>query len=95
MAYGDIIVSSTRMTIDSIEIDQTLHGYSDGHHLIAGSARLSGKGARTMLDLSDLSGPSMIPGFEDYLTGYPIPGDGVYALAYTWYAPEMSRPGCV
>lgn len=30
-----------------------------------------------------------------YLTGYPLPESGFYALARTWPAPEMPRPGCV
>jgi hypothetical protein len=37
----------------------------------------------------------MVEGFEEYVTGYPIPGTQTYALAKTWYAPEMERPGCV
>lgn len=48
-----------------------------------------------MLVMSDMSGPSMIKGFESYLTGYPLKDDGLYALAKTWYAAEMNRPGCV
>lgn len=30
-----------------------------------------------------------------YLTGYPLPDAGYYALARTWPAPEQPRPGCV
>jgi hypothetical protein len=37
----------------------------------------------------------MLPGFESYVTGYPLPDINMYALGRTWYAPEMSRPGCV
>ena len=48
-----------------------------------------------MLVLSDMSGPSMVRGFESYLTGYPLLDTGAHALARTWYAPEMDRPGCV
>src|ERR1700683_2914834 len=48
-----------------------------------------------MLTLSDMSGRSMVAGFESYLTGYPLPEVGLYAFARTWYAPEMERPGCV
>ncbi len=48
-----------------------------------------------ILVMSDLSGPSVAPGFEVYLTGYPLPEEGLYAFARTWYASEMNRPGCV
>jgi hypothetical protein len=48
-----------------------------------------------MLVLSDMSGPSMQPGFDEYLTGYPLPGSDFFVFAKTWYAPEMQRPGCV
>ncbi len=48
-----------------------------------------------MLVLSDMSGPSMQPGFDEYLTAYPLPGTELFVLAKTWYAPEMQRPGCV
>jgi hypothetical protein len=48
-----------------------------------------------MLVLSDMSGPSMQPGFDEYLTAYPLPGTDLFVFARTWYAPEMQRPGCV
>jgi len=48
-----------------------------------------------MLTLSDMSGRSMVGGFESYLTGYPVPDLNLYAFARTWYALEMERPGCV
>jgi hypothetical protein len=48
-----------------------------------------------MLVLSDMSGPSMQPGFDEYLTAYPLPGTDLFVFAKTWYAPEMQRPGCV
>lgn len=80
---------------DCIEVDQTLHGYSEGHRLIDGSFKLPQSDARTMLVLSDASGSgSRIP-LEGYLTGYPLSESGKYVLARTWAAPEMSRPGCV
>ena len=48
-----------------------------------------------MAVLSDLSGHGLVRGFDEYLTGYPLAELGAYALAKTWYAPEMPRPGCV
>jgi hypothetical protein len=37
----------------------------------------------------------MTDGFEEYLSGYPVPGEESYAFVKTWYAAEMERPGCV
>ncbi len=76
-------------------IHQALHGYSDGHRLISSSVSLSSSDARTMVVMSDLSGPGIKPDESGYLTGYPLLGTGKYVLARTWIAPEMSRPGCV
>ncbi|WP_454721869.1 MULTISPECIES: GAP1-N1 domain-containing protein [Cupriavidus] len=83
------------LTRDRIKVDQTLHGYSEGHRLIEGSLKLPQSDARTMLVLSDASGSgSRIPA-NGYITGYPLAESGKYVLARTWAAPEMSRPGCV
>jgi hypothetical protein len=76
-------------------IHQFLHGYSEGHRLIEGSLKLPNDLARLMLRMSDLSGTSIVGGFEQYITGYPLDSINAYALAMTWYAPEMPRPGCV
>jgi hypothetical protein len=78
-----------------IKIHQTLHGYAEGHRLLESSVKLPSNAARAALVLSDMSGPSMLPGFESYITGYPLPDINMYALGRTWYASEMSRPGCV
>ena len=48
-----------------------------------------------MLVMSDVSGPGVASLGLPYLTGYPLAESGMYALARTWPAPEMSRPGCV
>lgn len=79
----------------TIRLGQTLHGYADGHQLLSGSIKLSRQTARQMNILSDLSGPEVVSGFETYVTGYPVTDLRKYALARTWYAPEMKRPGCV
>lgn len=78
-----------------IKVDQTLHGYSEGHRLLAASRRLSGESQRAMRTLSDLSGPRLVPGFADYLTGYTLSEEKLLCLARTWYADECDRPGCV
>jgi len=49
----------------------------------------------TLFVLSDLSGSQTVSGFEEYITGYPLQELSAYALAKTWYAQEMPRPGCV
>ena len=51
--------------------------------------------ARAMLVLSDASGSGTRIPTKGYLTGYPLSEAGMYVLARTWAAPEMSRPGCV
>ncbi|SDM48069.1 hypothetical protein SAMN05216360_102215 [Methylobacterium phyllostachyos] len=80
---------------DGAEIHQAIHGYAEGHTLLASSIRLDKRDARTMLVLSDLAGSGGIIGEEGYITGYPLPVSGYYVLAKTWLAPEMRRPGCV
>jgi hypothetical protein len=75
-------------------VQQTLHGYDRGHHLLAGSAALASVASRRLQIATDLSGPAVAPGFESYLTGFPL-DESFYALARTWYADEMPRPGCV
>ena len=78
-----------------VSIHQAIHGYRDGHRLLSSSVSLGADAARAMLVLSDMSGPAMQPGFDEYLTGYPLPGSEFFVFAKTWYAPEMQRPGCV
>lgn len=79
---------------DAITVQQTLHGYADGHQLLASSIDLDRAGSSKLLVMSDLSGPSFRDGYDTYLTGYSL-GDGFYAIARTWMAPELPRPGCV
>ena len=81
--------------IKKIKVDQTLHGYEGGHRLIESSRSVPADSDRKMHILSDMSGASLVRGFEDYFTGYALPEIGCYVLARTWYADEMDRPGCV
>src|SRR5438445_647091 len=76
-------------------VHQLMHGYADGHRLVEGSLKLPDDLTRLTLRMSDLSGPNMRSGFEEYLTGYPLSSIDAYAFARTWYASEMPRPGCV
>ncbi|WP_211441236.1 GAP1-N1 domain-containing protein [Collimonas humicola] len=77
------------------KIHQVLHGYADGHRQLVASIKLKPRDIKTMLLLSDISGPGARVDETGYLTGYPLLESGVYALARTWSAPEMPRPGCV
>lgn len=78
-----------------LSFDQTIHGYDDGHQLLAGSLYLTGAAATTVLILSDISGSTTSVPDSGYLTGYPLSDGSLYALGVTWSAPEMPRPGCV
>lgn len=78
-----------------IKVQQSLHGYSDGHRQLACSAKLSQDDAKLVLTMSDVSGSGVASEGSSYLTGYPLKDVGMYALAKTWSAPEMPRPGCV
>jgi hypothetical protein len=59
------------------------------------STSLKPQDSKTLMTLSDSSGPSARFPIEGYLTGYPLTESGYYVLARTWPAPEMPRPGCV
>lgn len=83
------------MNEKNIIIQQTLHGYSSGHHLLESSILLSDDSKRKMDILSDLSGSEGSEGFDFYYSGYFLENEQLVVLAKTWYAPEMDRPGCV
>lgn len=73
-----------------------LHGYNNGHHLIAGSVSLPIEEADKISYLSDWSGyVNPIDGDTSYITAYPLKRSNFYVVAKSWYAKEMSRPGCV
>ncbi len=80
-----------------MKIEQVLHGYSDGHQLLATSTTaLSPSDRRKMALLSDWN--EYVSAQDDdssYLTCYPLPDSPYYVVAKTWYAVENERPGCV
>lgn len=81
---------------EAVRVAQALHGYRNGHDLLASSRRLSREGERALLELSDLSGSAArTRGFESYISGYPVPGEHLYAFARTWLADGAVRPGSV
>ena len=79
----------------TINVDQVLHGYANGHQLLSASCEMSIDDRNRMDELSDLNGHCDAQEFIDYFTGYPIDNGRKYVLAKTWYAYEMKRPGCV
>ena len=80
-----------------MKIEQVLHGYSDGHQLLASSTTaLSLSDRRKMALLSDWN--EFVSAQEDdssYMMCYPLPDSPFYVVAKTWYADEKERPGCV
>lgn len=81
--------------VKMISADQMLHGYANGHQLLAASCELHIDDRNRIDELSDLNGHCEPPEFVSYFTGYPIESNQRYVLAKTWYAYEMKRPGCV
>ncbi|HEX5751283.1 MAG TPA: hypothetical protein VFZ09_33980 [Archangium sp.] len=74
---------------------QTLHGYAQGHRLLASGGDLNERELALLERLSDLSG--YLPTgarFESYLTGFPC-GERYYALACTWPDVAATRSGTV
>ncbi len=78
-----------------VRVHQALHGYAEGHRLLACSTTLKARDQKIMLVMSDASGAGASLDTDGYLTGYPLPDSGVYAVARTWAATELARPGCV
>ena len=80
-----------------MKIEQLLHGYDNGHRLLAGSVLLKNNtemdAVATLSDWSEYVAPG--GGESSYLTAYPLQDCGYYVIAKTWYADEMRRPGCV
>lgn len=79
----------------TLNIDQSLFGYNDGHRLIASSVKLPPDILSDLTRLSDMAPGALFGDSDGYWTGVPLPSIKVYALMRTWPAPEMSRPGCV
>ncbi|MDD7127276.1 MAG: hypothetical protein PUH91_00440 [Prevotella sp.] len=80
-----------------MKIEQMLHGYDNGHRLLAGSVILkSHSDMDTIATLSDWSEYVAGDGRESsYVTAYPLKESRYYVIAKTWYADEKKRPGCV
>jgi hypothetical protein len=82
------------MTMNSIQLSQTLHGYKDGHKLLANSCHLDEYAIIEMARMSDLM-PQHLDERSSYICAYPLKSINKYVFAKTWSAFEMRRPGCV
>ena len=77
-------------------IHQALHGYRNGHNMLASSIHLPPKDDDLLKVLSDWSEyAGGVDGDSSYITAYPLPDSKLYAIGKTWYANEKERPGCV
>jgi hypothetical protein len=79
-----------------VTVERQVHGYRQGHQLLASSAQLP-KADQSVIDrLSDVAGPLRPKEkFEPYLTAYPLPSGHQYVLARTWQDSTVARAGCV
>lgn len=76
-------------------LHQVLHGYQNGHRLLASSIDIDKETGTQMQVLSDLLSAKMLLGSETYLTGYPLKSLNLFAVARTWAALDIERPGAV
>lgn len=74
--------------------NQILHGYANGHQILASSCELDLDSRKKMDVLSDLNSRCSNENMTYYM-GYSICDGKQYVIAKTWYAWEMPRPGCV
>lgn len=77
-----------------VVIDQSLHGYRQGHRLLSASTVLDADSEAQLLALSDLLTSEPLGLGDSYLSGYPLKSINKYVLARTWLA-EGPRPGSV
>lgn len=76
-------------------IHQTLHGYNNGHKLLAASVDISSKSKNILLKETDSPSPTFHEKKNTCYTGYPLIEDKFYVISKTWTANELNRPGCV
>ena len=74
-------------------VHQTVHGYRQGHQLLAASVDLDHDTANILGHNSD-SAPRSRASDGSYLTGYPLPEDK-YVIARTWSDDGAERPNTV
>jgi hypothetical protein len=79
-----------------ISVETQIHGYRQGHQLIASSRSLAKPDQAVIDRLSDVAGP-LRPRerFDPYISGYPLPSGAFFVLARTWQDLSVPRAGCV
>ncbi|TBA50494.1 GAP1-N1 domain-containing protein [Rhizobium ruizarguesonis] len=77
-------------------VERQIHGYRQGHQLLAASAQLPKEDQSVVDRLSDVAGP-LRPRerFQPYLTAYPLPSGRCFVVARTWQDLTVARAGCV
>lgn len=75
-------------------VEHVLHGYREGHKLLASSSKLDESSAAIMARMSDML-PRSLNSSSSYISAYPLKQASKYVIARTWPANEMRRPGCV
>ncbi|UOA07355.1 hypothetical protein [Methylobacter sp. S3L5C] len=75
-------------------IENVLHGYRDGHKLLASSSKIDESSTTIMARMSDMH-PRALNSSSSYISAYPLKKASKYVIARTWPANEMRRPGCV
>lgn len=75
----------------SVVVDQFLHGYSNGHRLLASSWRPDPDLAARLLSHTDAPAPAG----TRLLASLPLPERDAWALTSVWAAEEITRPGSV
>ena len=77
-----------------MRVEQTLHGYREGHHLLTSSVALTDEEGWTLEQLSDLSGQlELDEDFDHFHTAYPA--GRWFVVARTWHDREADRRGTV
>lgn len=78
-----------------MKVHQALHGYNQGHNLLYSSINLPYEDEDYMKKQSDWT--EYVDDDEDssYIKAYVLPKSHLYVISKSWYAYEMSRPGCV
>lgn len=77
-----------------MKVHQALHGYNQGHNLLYSSINLSYEDEGYMKKQSDWT-EFVDDEDSSYIKAYILPKSHLYVVSKSWYAYEMSRPGCV
>ena len=75
-------------------VEQVLHGYRDGHKLLAASVQIDETSSALMSRMSDMQ-PRSLEKLSSYICAYPLRKVSKYVVSRTWSAHEMRRLGCV